>query len=1087
MAGRRLCVRQRGAALLIFMMLAVTAALTYVVNGLTAERVAARRTQNSLAVMVQARDALIGYAQRYREEQAAQVPPQLDRVYGYLPLPDLGTSRNNNTGCLLEGCDAANFSGNALNTTVIGRLPWRTLGLGPLKDGHGECLWYAVSGSHQRQQRVTPMNWDTLAQLDIVTADGTAALASLLTATHDRPVAIIFSAGPPLPGQNRSTATNDDVGQCGGNYEVANYLDPRSPVSGIANHFSGATPASGVTGDANPGNDPDPPKAMLTQGKIFTANGRYFPHACNGDDCVPVANDTGHAMTGDGLFGALRQSAYFRTDLNALLERMTGCLRDDYVDRLSKSQPLPAAGRIGASACYADSIDPRGYFSHYAEMIFVAPGATISANGQACHGALIFASQRAHGQRRDSAVRRNTWDNYLEGINLASLLGTAGEYSGPEVFGRVAATHAAGQDIVRCIPTTPNLVTTASAGLAAAGIAQLASYTAATRTLNLGYPVGTALPTATAGFLYGCAWQPEVHAMGGGLRSYFTFRIVDIGGSSAAAEGFTFAIVDGDNNGPDACGGAAQHLGYAGNNRESAFIVPPKLGVEIDPRASRDAHPTLPNFFFDETVTSTLANGRNDPETTASQYRGGHVALVYWGGDTAIDINPDPRTCVSPRIFVDGQCSLAPEEDDNVHGQPANARTNHPAPPANPAAPDPPLSVPPDTPAGVYKLDPSRSQVPTNRDFHVRVELTRRPDSPATFSLPQARVATTGSLNLAAPGDLVDGIRLFPGDRVLVKDQVNRAENGVYVWTGGDATMTRDGDFATPQKLTGAFVTIRQGSRHARTVWQQSTANPVLGADALHWHEVRVKLATTQAATHLASPGDRIDNLLMRTGDRVLVKDRGIYVWQGPTQPMIADSSTASGMVVQIQQGSDASSWWRFDGLGWQRPSVRVATLLAATPLATPGPTIDGVTMAPDDLVLVKDSGLYRWHGATVALTPVAWPVGGLMQIQAGTDAGRAFRQTGTATWQSIDGSPRYLLEAWLLPDSATTANQITAMKNTTRPMRLLAPDFTPHLRDTPTLPYSFRNVRLGFTVGQRTTVTDQSFAISNAFTTWIE
>ncbi len=207
MAGRHLRQLQRGAALLIFMILMVMGAMTYLVNSLTPEMIEARRAQRTNAALAQAKAALLWYAETFREQQnkiqmdAGNLPPNY--VHGYLPLPDLGTNNNTNPfGCPNypsgEGCDA-NLSGSALNKTVIGRFPWALFGTGPLRDGYGECLWYAVSGSHQRIEKIEPMNWDTLGQIDIVTTNETdpAKLKSLLATAHDRPTASHFLSRPP--------------------------------------------------------------------------------------------------------------------------------------------------------------------------------------------------------------------------------------------------------------------------------------------------------------------------------------------------------------------------------------------------------------------------------------------------------------------------------------------------------------------------------------------------------------------------------------------------------------------------------------------------------------------------------------------------------------------------------------------------------------------------------------------------------------------------------------------------------------------------------------------------------------------------
>jgi len=81
----------------------------------------------------------------------------------------------------------------------------------------------------------------------------------------------------------------------------------------------------------------------------------------------------------------------------------------------------------------------------------------------------------------------------------------------------------------------------------------------------------------------------------------------------------------------------------------------------------------------------------------------------------------------------------------------------------------------------------------------------------------------------------------------------------------------------------------------------------------------------------------------------------------------LADGSAATDAVT-LQQLQAA-----IRGLDW-KPSVRVAST-ANLNTASPGATIDGVTMAANDRVLLKDqttgsqNGIYVWNGAAVAMT----------------------------------------------------------------------------------------------------------------------
>jgi hypothetical protein len=92
------------------------------------------------------------------------------------------------------------------------------------------------------------------------------------------------------------------------------------------------------------------------------------------------------------------------------------------------------------------------------------------------------------------------------------------------------------------------------------------------------------------------------------------------------------------------------------------------------------------------------------------------------------------------------------------------------------------------------------------------------------------------------------------------------------------------------------------------------------------------------------------------------------------------------------------------EGLAW-KDSCRVATQSNLS-LSSPGSTIDGITMAASDRVLVRNqttqsqNGIYIWNGAAVAMTRAldANTFNELEQavtvIEEGTDAGTAWRQT---------------------------------------------------------------------------------------------
>lgn len=681
-----------GFALIALLALIVAGVLFFVLEGLSPEAVDAHRQRQNEDVLAQAREALIGYALKYRDVEGPAT------VYGYLPLPDLGTSRNNNVSCTTEGCDAANFAGNAADFTVIGRFPWRTLGTGPLRDSHGECLWLAVSGSHQRIHQTSPMNWDTLGQLDIVAANGTAGLASIVATPHERPIAVVFAAGPPLPGQNRSASANDDVAQCGGNYNVLNYLDPGTvgALAGTSNYFTGSTNnASGDTSAAV--------KSLSPQGAVQKASdGKLWPRACPaGAACTQVANDRGLLLTADSLFDALRKSSNFRVDINSMLDRMVGCLRDHVAASGGFSL---APGRIPPDACYDDNQAPQQYFTHWRDLVFAGTGG-FTVNGAACPGVVVFAGQRGNGQSRATAAERNDVSNYLEGVNLAGITSGGTAFSGDPIFAALATGQSRQQDIVRCVPNSASLSPVESPALTSLGFGQLVEYNPATRILTLGRAGVTTGDGAPAGALFGCAWTPEANSEGQGFRAYFTFRFRQTG-TSVGDNGFTFVAVDTESNPALGCGAAGSQLGYSGNNGVTPSLTFPKIGVEFDQGRQAD---------FSETGVTA---GRNDPCGTngcgGSVGYNSHAAIVYWGHAAA--------------NATDGV--TLPADDDNVHGFPsADSQVGNPRPsPRNPdAAPG----------IAFVNLRGQDSEGGDSYLYHVRVEMT--PSRDVTGISPELR------------------------------------------------------------------------------------------------------------------------------------------------------------------------------------------------------------------------------------------------------------------------------------------------------------------------------------------------------------
>jgi hypothetical protein len=267
---------QRGITLLVLIALVSVTIIFAYVSGLnrSASELARARELKTTIALAQAKEALIAYAVTYKDTHddiGDLVDPTDDKYYvpGYLPCPDLGPASIVEEGVTAPSCGASLVS-------VMGRLPWRTLGLDALQDGSGECLWYAVSGTYKNNPNGVSgstttsnmMNWDTNGQFDVTDANGTTYLAGGSTALADtRAVAVIFAPGSRLSGQDRTVAAGTSA--CGGNYTAAAYLET---ANGINNSVVSGTAQAASTYIAGSGSDSFNDKLVyITRAEIWNA------------------------------------------------------------------------------------------------------------------------------------------------------------------------------------------------------------------------------------------------------------------------------------------------------------------------------------------------------------------------------------------------------------------------------------------------------------------------------------------------------------------------------------------------------------------------------------------------------------------------------------------------------------------------------------------------------------------------------------------------------------------------------------------------------------------------------------------------
>ena len=136
------------------------------------------------------------------------------------------------------------------------------------------------------------------------------------------------------------------------------------------------------------------------------------------------------------------------------------------------------------------------------------------------------------------------------------------------------------------------------------------------------------------------------------------------------------------------------------------------------------------------------------------------------------------------------------------------------------------------------------------------------------------RVATTAAINLSLDleaGDVVDGVTLVAGDRVLVKNQGTASENGIYVAvasSAGAASRATDADSNT-EVTAGMFTFVEEGTVNADSGFVLTTDGPItLGSTSLVFVQFSGAGQIT-AGAGLTKSGNTLD--VVGTADRITV------------------------------------------------------------------------------------------------------------------------------------------------------------------------------------------------------------------------
>lgn len=235
------------------------------------------------------------------------------------------------------------------------------------------------------------------------------------------------------------------------------------------------------------------------------------------------------------------------------------------------------------------------------------------------------------------------------------------------------------------------------------------------------------------------------------------------------------------------------------------------------------------------------------------------------------------------------------------------------------------------------------------------------------------KTASTGDVNLTAPGASINGFTFTEvGQRVLLKNQDDAKQNGIYDWNGAAVALTRsaDSDDNPDGEVTGGMLTFIEAGNLAGTSWvlNSPAGGVVIGTDNLQFVQFSSG-AAYQAGSGIAISGlsisldlsDLADVDTLAKEDKLSLTDAsnssaGKLVTVANLASFLADGTTitaTNGVLSSVATGGSL-----------KRDISTSPSAVAANATASTGLTISS-TPASDSHVQVFINGLLYNLGAS--------------------------------------------------------------------------------------------------------------------------
>lgn len=233
------------------------------------------------------------------------------------------------------------------------------------------------------------------------------------------------------------------------------------------------------------------------------------------------------------------------------------------------------------------------------------------------------------------------------------------------------------------------------------------------------------------------------------------------------------------------------------------------------------------------------------------------------------------------------------------------------------------------------------------------------------------RLCSSSNVSVSSAPALIDGLAAASGNRVLLVGQNDFTENGVYIYNGSGAALTRAADGVTGTLTPGSYFFVNEGTSNSHSAWVVLNDTPItVGTDLILFDRFS-GLGQINAGSGLTKTGDTLD---VGKGDGLFISASAVMV----------DLDTVPGLEIGPSYGAV---------VGFSNPPV-VADIL--------------------------DYAFDNSHAGTISGPALTYAEGrSLTGEKAGVFGGSSYIQTGITSTPTA-----FTIAAWIKPTAFPAAGQ---------------------------------------------------------------